>query len=235
MGSLAPSALSYHPPAPGPSRPTPEREQKARSIRLRGRSDLGFLARRGRDDAGRLRRRGRPLRAPEAPHARVPPGEAVAIDQLLPDRHRIAPVAERFNDQLAIGLARTRGRRSTRHRIGGAHRIGRRRVGGHQHRGGRIWRRPLGHASTLPAHRNPGGRQVPTDRLAADTGRLLDLSARPAESPQSLDLVLCGLGQDGAYGRTTIQVVLPSTPQRPRRGGRFSGVHGWPDLGVHRD
>lgn len=29
VGSLAPSALSYHPNAPGPSRPTREREQKA--------------------------------------------------------------------------------------------------------------------------------------------------------------------------------------------------------------
>jgi hypothetical protein len=26
----------------------------------------------------------------------------------------------------------------------------------------------------------------------------------------------------------------PSTSQRVSRGGRFSGVHWWPDLGVHR-
>ena len=50
--------------------------------------DLAFFAGRGRDDDARLRRRRAAQRHDEAADARVPRGEAVVVDQVLPDRHR---------------------------------------------------------------------------------------------------------------------------------------------------
>ena len=47
-------------------------------------------------------------------HARVPRGEAVVVDEVLPDRHRVAAAAERLLDQLAVRLARARARRAAR-------------------------------------------------------------------------------------------------------------------------
>jgi hypothetical protein len=54
----------------------------------------------------------------------------VVVDEVLPDRHRVAAQAERRDDELAIRFAGTGTRRATRGR--------RPRVGGHLTRGGRI-------------------------------------------------------------------------------------------------
>ncbi len=75
--------------------------------------DLAFLAGRRRDDDARLGRRASRAacttkRRTLAYRAR----EAVVVDQVLPDRHRVAPAAERLDDQLAIRLAGARARRA---------------------------------------------------------------------------------------------------------------------------
>ena len=48
----------------------------------------------------------------EAPDTRVPRGEAVVVDQVLPDRDRVAAAPQRLGDQLAIRLAGARARRT---------------------------------------------------------------------------------------------------------------------------
>jgi hypothetical protein len=93
--------------------------------------DLGFVARCRRDHDARLRRRRPAERRNETAHARIPRGEAVIVDEVLPDRHGIAAAAERIDDQLSIRLARARTRRAIRVRD-------RRRVGGHLRLGGRF-------------------------------------------------------------------------------------------------
>ncbi len=63
----------------------------------------------------------------------------------------------------------------------------------------------------------------------------LDPSERPAELAEGDDLLLFGGVSDVAHGGERPQGgVPPATPQLASRGGRFSGVHWWPDLGVHR-
>ena len=76
--------------------------------------DLGFLARRGGDDDARLRRRGAPELPDEAADTRIARGEADLVDEVLPDRHRIAAEPHGRFDALAMRLARTaRGARAT--------------------------------------------------------------------------------------------------------------------------
>ncbi len=108
--------------------------------------DLAFLTRRRRDHDARLRRRRPAKRHDEAPHAGVPCGEAMVVDEVLPDGHGIAATPECLGDQLAVRLARARARRATRvwdrSRVGGHLRLGGRfcrvGVGGHRRRNGRI-------------------------------------------------------------------------------------------------
>jgi hypothetical protein len=99
--------------------------------------DLAFLAGRGGDHDARLARGGPPERQDEAPHTRIPSREAVVVDEVLPDRHRIAPASERLADQRSIRLARARTRRTTRTCDWSE-------VGGHLRRGGRFWRPGVG-------------------------------------------------------------------------------------------
>jgi hypothetical protein len=106
--------------------------------------DLRLLARCGEDDGVRIRQSRRVQRADEAADARVPGREAVAIDEVLPNGHRVAAAAERLDDHLAVRLARTRLGTSTGWRRPGIRaRVGRHlygrfcrrrpRVGGHLH------------------------------------------------------------------------------------------------------
>ena len=82
--------------------------------------DLSLLPRPGGENGRRLayrRAAERPHEAPhEAPHARIATVEPVAIDEILPDGHRIPAAADSLDDQFAIGLAGTCGRRADRHR-----------------------------------------------------------------------------------------------------------------------
>ena len=57
--------------------------------------DLRLFARRGGDDDARVRRRRAPECPDEAADTRIPRGEADVIDEVLPDRHRIAADAAR--------------------------------------------------------------------------------------------------------------------------------------------
>ena len=83
----------------------------------------------------------------ESSDTRVPRGEAVIVDEVLPDGHGVPATAQRVGNELAVGLARTRGRRAFRWGCGagsvdtiavvaGFDEPG---VGGHLRRGGRFW------------------------------------------------------------------------------------------------
>lgn len=103
-------------------------------------------------------------------------------------------------------------------------------------RGGRIWRGPLPDPAPASAHGDPGRLQVAADGLPADPSRRLNAPQRPAKLTEGENLLLFGGGQDVAHGgEPPRRGVPPATPQLASRGGRFSGVHWWPDLGVHRD
>ena len=100
-------------------------------------------------------RRPRSLRD-EAPDAGIPPGEAVVVDEVLPDRHRVAAPGDRRLDQLPVGLAGAGGGRPAGRRGPGRPGVqaGRRaaKVGGHLT--GRIWlggRRRRGRRTGIPA------------------------------------------------------------------------------------
>ena len=108
--------------------------------------DLCFLPPGRRDDHPGLDGGLLPERRDEAPHARISSRKAMVIDQVLPDGHGIAPPADGLDDQLSVGFAGARPRRSagavpghgrgvTRVRAG---RRCRRRVGGHLRRNGRF-------------------------------------------------------------------------------------------------
>ncbi len=95
--------------------------------------DLGLFARRGRDDDASLGGRRAAQVEDKAPDTGVPGGEAV-LDQVLPDRHRIAPEFQCGVDAIAMRLTRAR-LRGTRRR--GRPRC-RRSVGGHLPGNGRF-------------------------------------------------------------------------------------------------
>ena len=152
--------------------------------------DLCFLRRGGGDDHPSLDGGLLPNGRDEAPHARIARRESMVIDQVLPDGHGVAPPAKRFDDQLTVGFAGARPRRSTgalpgpggggtRARTGrGCHR----RVGGHLRRNGRFCR-TSGRAATAP-HRQAGRLQVAAGGFArtpvASSIRRSDQPRRPS-------------------------------------------------------
>ena len=71
--------------------------------------DLAFFARRGGDHDARVGRDGAAQRHDEAPDTRIPRGEAVVVDEVLPDRHRVA-ARGRAPRRSALDTARTRSR-----------------------------------------------------------------------------------------------------------------------------
>ena len=160
----------------------------------------------------------------EAPHAGVAGREAVLIDEVLPDRHGVAAAAEGQLDQLAIRLAGAgrrgpagRRRPPRRARRGpaassagvGGHLTGRVcRVGGHPT--GRFWRWP---PAARRADRDPGGLEIGARRLAPDARRLFDAAQRPAQPPQSENLLLLVVPQDVGHPGGGPQVPPPR--QRP--------------------
>ena len=95
-----------------------------------------------------------------------------------------------------------------------------------------------GHARGRPPRSRTGNRrrlQIRARRLAANAGRFLDAPQRPAQSPQRQDLLLFVVLQDVAHpdvGNTRSPAAV--NVSAATRGGRFSGVHQWPVLGVHR-
>jgi hypothetical protein len=205
--------------------------------------DLSFLAGRGGDHDPCLGRNGPAEHHDKAPHAGIPGGEAVVVDEVLPDGHGVAAMPERLDDQLSIRLARARTRGATRvrdrSRVGGHLRPGgrfccvgvgghlpgnrrscRTRVGGHQRWGN--CRFCLGFAwATSATHRQPRRFQIAADGLSAHTGRLLDARARPTETAQCQDLLSCGVAQDVTHAGDRTCVLRPR--QRLGRGQLIAG------------
>ena len=204
--------------------------------------DLPFLAGRGDDHGMGI---GRALAAQldhEAAHARVAGGEAVVIDEILPDRHGVPATAQGEPDQVAVGLAGARRRRAAGRRrpLRGVHETRRKRdgVGGHLtgricrvggHPTGRVCRRP---APAGLADRDPGGLEVRAGGLAPDAGRVFDAAERPSEPPQGEDLLLLVVSQDVGHPGGGSQVPPPrhvlgaSLPHWPVfRYPRLAGFH----------
>ena len=188
--------------------------------------DLAFLARRRGDHRVRVRRALAAELHHEAPHARIPGREAVLIDEVLPDRHGVATAAESQLDELAVRRAGTRGRgpvarRRPRRELRKAWRA-RPGVGGHLT--GRFWWRP---PAAGRADRDSGGLEIAARRLATNAGRLFDAAERPAQPPQSENLLPLVIPQD--VGHSGGEPCAP--PPRQRLGTAL--LH-WPVLGVHR-
>ncbi len=189
--------------------------------------DLAFLAGRRDDHGVRL---GRPVpaqRDDEAAHAGVLGGKAVVVDEIPPDGHRVAAAGEGELDQFAV--RRAGAGRGCALRPGRPRR--RRGVGGHLF--GRICRRvapPPGRP-----HGDPGGLEIGPGRLAPHARRRFNAAQRPAQLAEGNDLLLFRVAQDVGHGGggTTIPLAA-STSRAPNSYGRFSGVHLWPVLGVHR-
>ncbi len=130
---------------------------------------------------------------------------------------------------------RTPARRWWRTKVGG-HLVGRiwaepgREVGGHLV--GRFWRPPAPRAGR--SHGNACSFEVVAGRLPADPRRFLNAPKRPAEPAEGENLLLLVVAQDvchlsGGPCPTRSRNVSTRAPV-----GRFSGVHHWPVLGVHR-
>jgi hypothetical protein len=116
-----------------------------------------------------VRSRGGKYLAHEAAHA----GEAVVVDEIAPDRHRLAAPSDGECDQFAVGLARTGGRCSLR--VGWpqwGRRRARRRLGVGGHLFGRFWR-----VAPPPGgpHGEPGGLEVAPGRLPPDSRRRVNV------------------------------------------------------------
>jgi hypothetical protein len=179
-----------------------------------------------RASAGAAPRRVRTKR----PDARVPRGEAVVVDQVLPDRDRVTAAPQCLDDQLAIRFARagTRRTRRCRARRAGGHRptnggICQRGVGGHLDGNGRFC-----HLFAWPpasAHRDPGGQQVAASRRAVHTGRLRDPPDRPTQATEPKSLLLLLVIQDVAHARERTCVPRARQTSRPlSANGGFCGV-----------
>src|SRR5437879_2399539 len=206
--------------------------------------DLALLARRGLNHGVGLRGRGAAELADVAHDARVGGGEAVGVDEVLPDRHRVAPAGERRRDQLPVRLARAGGGTAPGARQGrrggrvGRHpdpvgRICRRpRAGVGRHLNGRFWRLAPPARRTDHDARRP---EVGARRLAANTRCLFNAPERPPQ-PAQRDHLLSFLGtQDVAHPGGRRAAHRPSQRLGARRRvGRFSGVDQWPVLGVDR-
>ena len=166
----------------------------------------------------------------EAPDAGVARGEAVVVDQVLPDRHGVAArgarasaISSRYGSQaLAVGarlalggadgrwtprrwwpVLRTPGSVDTSGVVAGF---------GGQGRG-----RP-----PRAADRDPGRLQVAAGRLATDARRLLDAPQRPAQSAQRQDLLLLVVAQDVGHAGEG-----PRAPRRRQRLGPATVVAGF--------
>jgi len=168
--------------------------------------DLAFFSRGGHDHRVGFARRLTAQLPDEAPDARIAGGEAVVVDEVLPDRHRRPPLAHEGFDPLAVGLAgaglraATRRRRRVGGRLYGRFCRGRvHRVGGHLYGRFRLggWVPP----ATRRSHRDPGGGQIATRRLATDAGGFLDAPQRPPEPPQRQHLLSLLVAQDVCHAR----------------------------------
>jgi len=121
--------------------------------------------------------------------------EAVAIDQILPDRHRVAAARKRQLDYFEVGFARAGGWAAIRPRFRRDHFFAgrpRAKVGGHLV--GRFCH-PATPAARWP-YRDSCRFQISGGSLAPDVDRSLDAPQRPAQLPQRNDLLFLLFAQD---------------------------------------
>ena len=157
-------------------------------------------------------------------------GEAVVVDQVLPDRDRVPPVPQRLDNQLAIRFARagTRRPRGRRARRVGGHRptngwFCQRGVGGHLDGNGRFCR-PF---AWPPASRAPGSRRPANSREPSrGPHRSPPRSAAPASPSGRVQELVAASGDPRrcSSGRGTMGPSPSSTSRSPSVNGGFCGV-----------
>ena len=152
----------------------------------------------------------------EAPDAGVAGGEAVVIDEVLPDRDRIAPEPQGLHDDVVEGLTSARSRRSSR----ANRRCRSQKVGGHLPGNGRFWRTDAW--SSTAAHRDAGRLQIGARSLAADRGGLFDPPESPPQASERKDLLLFFVVQDIAHPGVGTRV-----PRRRQRLGQLRLMAGF--------
>src|SRR2546426_7903338 len=157
--------------------------------------DLAFFPGPRDDDRVRLGRLRPAQAAHEAAHAGVLGGEAVVVDEIAPDRDRVATVSDRQFDQLAIRLTGAGGRCSLRPRW--PWRRGRRRRQGGGHLYGRFWW--VAPPSGWP-HGDPGGLEVGPGGLPPHARRRLDAAQCPAQLSEGYDLLFLLIAQEIGHG-----------------------------------
>ena len=118
------------------------------------------------------------------------------IDEILPDRHRIATTAHGVDDQRAIRRTGARAWRTTGWGLASC-----RGVGGHLRCGGRIWWGPHVRPSPGATHRDAGRLQIRARRFPADARGGFDAAQRPPEAAERDDLILFEVAQDVAHER----------------------------------
>ena len=151
----------------------------------------------------------------------------------LRPRPRAASISSRYGSQALAGGRAPRRWAAARQRAGGARGGSGPRVGGHLT--GRFWRRASRRRRGAP-HGDPGGLEIGAGRLAPDARRLLRCAAASSPAAPAPGLAV--------FFSSLKMLAMPAEgPQSPRRvnvlgrrylTGRFSGVHVWPVLGVHR-
>ena len=160
-------------------------------------------------------------REDEAADAGVLRGEAVIVDEVAPDRHRVTAAGDGELNHLAIGFAGTGCGRTAWGR-GRAQRAGdpQRKVGRHLY--GRVCQRV---APRLPgwSHRESGGLEIRAGRLAPDARGLLDAPQRRTQPPQGQHFLSFVVTQD--VGHPGEQGHGPA-----RRVNVLSVYALWPDL-----
>jgi hypothetical protein len=143
--------------------------------------DLRFFAGRRLDHHPSFRRRRSAELVYEPLDAGVSSGEPVAVHQVLPDRHGVAPFGKRAFDDLPIGFASTRRRTSPRPRVHRHGLVSSFRVGGHLY--GRFYRIP----APWRAHRDSHTPEICPGGFAANVRGSLNARQRPPQPSQRRD------------------------------------------------
>jgi hypothetical protein len=161
--------------------------------------DLRFFAGRGLNHHTSFWRRRSAKLLDEALDALIAGSEAVAVHQVLPDRHGVATTRQSQLDRFAVGLASaSRGTAAGRRRGLWRRRTRRLRakVGGHLY--GRFCRWSPSPPSRR-SHRDAGRFQISGRSLPANPGGPLNAPQRPSQPPQRDDLLLLFFAQDIAH------------------------------------
>jgi hypothetical protein len=196
--------------------------------------DLRLFAGPRRDHDARLGFGGADQAAHEALHRGVPRLEVMAVDELLPDRHRRAAVVAPARDQLAVRLAGARAGRDRRPRVGdrrrGSGRFCGGRVGDHLRQRGPVL------AATRPGHARrsprPSGTRWPS--RAARRPRARYAATTSPAGPAPLPVVASFRSRRWPFPSADHWSGGVVNVPRAAFSGRFSGDQEWPVFGDHR-